>query len=265
MNELKPQNNNTLVNWDDAKALSEIRVLFAPKLTDSEFDFFIGIGKATGLNPFLRELWCIKYDSKMPAQIFIGRDGYRKSAQKHNDYDYHQVDSVYSNDLFKVKNGEVDHEYQLTDRGHLLGAYCLVKKHSSSRPVYTFVELKEYDTNKSNWAKMKATMIKKVAEAQALRSAFPSEFGGTYDAAEEYQDNQMKDITPKRQRAQDLLAKALPTYLNENQAKEIAVLFAEKQLPPERIQKALGQFNCEVVAKLSVEDADTLIGQLKLV
>jgi hypothetical protein len=42
----------------------------------------------------------------------------------------------------------------------------------------------EYNTGKSSWAKIPATMIRKVALVQALREAFPSDLGGCYDSAE---------------------------------------------------------------------------------
>jgi hypothetical protein len=42
----------------------------------------------------------------------------------------------------------------------------------------------EYDTGKSSWAKMPATMIRKVALVQSLREAFPSDLGGLYDSCE---------------------------------------------------------------------------------
>ena len=100
-------NATSLVMWDDSKQLEEIRKLFAPTLTDIEFQFFVGLGRASGLNPFTREIWSIKYDKNQPAQVFIGRDGYRKAAQAHPEYDYHQSDAVYANDDFEVQSKNV--------------------------------------------------------------------------------------------------------------------------------------------------------------
>lgn len=80
--------NDVLAMWDNKEQLQEIRKLFAPKLTDTEFQFFIGLGKASRLNPFTKEIWAVKYGTDKdgndnPAQVFIGRDGYRKAAQAH--------------------------------------------------------------------------------------------------------------------------------------------------------------------------------------
>ena len=47
----------------------------------------------------------------------------------------------------------------------------------------------EYNTGKAMWAKMPETMIKKVAEAAALRMAFPDELGGLYAQEEMDQAN----------------------------------------------------------------------------
>ncbi len=178
------QLNNSLTMWEDSEKLNEIRKLFAPKLTEMEFHYFVGLGKASGLNPFLKEIWSVKYDERSPAQVFIGRDGYRKAAQAHSEYDYHQCDAVYENDIFEVQDGIVKHSYKLTQRGALIGAYCIAKRHKSSRPMYVFVELKEYTTGKSVWGSKPATMIKKVAESQCLRACFQDLFGGTYGEEE---------------------------------------------------------------------------------
>jgi hypothetical protein len=125
--------------WEDKEKLEEMKKLICKvKLTEVEFATFIEIGKGAQLNPFLREIWVVKYDEKAPASIFIGRDGYRKAAQRDSEYDYHQCDAVYANDKFSVVDGMPKHEYSLTNRGELIGAYCVAKRHKSSRPMYVF-------------------------------------------------------------------------------------------------------------------------------
>lgn len=164
--------------WEDEKSLAEIKEIFCPLLTPNEFKAFIGLGKGTGLNPFLKEIFAIKYDKSKPATFVIARDGYRKSAQQSPDYDYHRVDAIYSEDLFENDNGKITHKYTLGKRGALLGAYCIVKRKNSSKDMYVTVPLHEYDQNQSVWKTMKETMIKKVAEAQALKAAFQELFAG---------------------------------------------------------------------------------------
>jgi phage recombination protein Bet len=178
--------------WTDSTKVQEIKKVFAPNLSDSEFSTLVGIGQATGLNPFLREIWAVKYGNN-PASIFVGRDGYRKTAQSNPDYDYHLTDAVYQNDSFSVTDGEVKHSYSVKQRGMIIGAYCVVKRKKSSKPIFTFVELKEYSTGKSLWGTKPATMIKKVAEAQGLRMAFQGIFAGTYDESEAWEVKEVKN------------------------------------------------------------------------
>ncbi len=172
---------------------NEVKQIYGKDLTDGEFQTFVQLGKATGLNPFLREIWAVKYGNTA-AQIFIGRDGYRRSAQSHPQYDYHHVDAVYSNDgfHFDLSQGEVNHTYNFKDRGKIVGAYCIVKKRNSTKPVFVFVDINEYNNGKSVWAGKPATMIKKVAEAQGLRMAFQELFAGTYEESENWMKDEKK-------------------------------------------------------------------------
>lgn len=182
--------NQSMSIWESSDDLKQIKEIYGKNLSAGEFNTLVQMGRATGLNPFLKEIWAVKYGDT-PAQIFIGRDGYRKSAQRHPLYDYHVADAVYSADVFNVVNGEVEHKYNLSNRGTLVGAYCTVKRKGSSRPSYVFVELKEYSTGKSLWNAQtgkQATMIKKVAEAQGLKSTFQELFAGTYSEYEQYEE-----------------------------------------------------------------------------
>ena len=194
--------------WQEQDALTEIQKIYGKDLTEGEFTTLCQIGLATGLNPFLREIWAVKYGNS-PASIFIGRDGYRKAAQRNPEYDYHVLDAVYENDDFNVTNGEVQHNYSVKDRGKLVGAYCTVKRRSASKPSFTFIDFEEYyqrnkdadgkvkkrydkyqkkyvDMGETLWDTKPATMIKKVAEAQALRMSFQSMFAGTYAEDEQW-------------------------------------------------------------------------------
>jgi phage recombination protein Bet len=183
--------------WSDKTRLSEIKSLYAPKASDLEFRAFVEMGKATALNPFLREIWLVKYSPTDPAQIFIGRDGYRKLLSRTQGYEGHIVDAVYSNDEFHVDliNGHVKHLPNLKDRGRLLGAYCIAYMKGLRIPAYTFVDLSEYDLQRSLWKTHKATMIKKVAEAQTTRMAVQV-CSGTY-SPDEMPEHLLRDSSNK--------------------------------------------------------------------
>jgi len=276
--------------WDCKEKREEMKKLICKfPLSEVEFATFIEIGKGTQLNPFLREIWVVKYDEKSPASIFIGRDGYRKAAQRDPEYDYHQVDAVYSNDKFSVSEGLPKHEYNLKDRGDLIGAYCVAKRHKSSRPIYVFAELREYTTNKSLWNSQSgkpATMIKKVAESQCLRACFQDLLGGTY-AEEEMEREHTVTIdaeTGRKLSKSEILGKKLKEargtvidstpiekkeeqeetgeIANPEQMKELHALLAVKGFSNGRLQKAMQYYHIETLGQLTSSQADHFIGML---
>src|ERR1700693_210969 len=283
------QINNSLTMWEDDARIGEIRKLFAPKLTEMEFQYFVGLGKATGLNPFLREIWSVKYDERSPPQVSIGRDGYRKAAQAHSEYDYHQCDAVYENDIFEVQDGIVKHTYKLTQRGALIGAYCIAKRHKSSRPMYVFVEVKEYSTGKSVWSQKPATMIKKVAESQCLRACFQDLLGGTY-GEEEMPNNQTENnirVIHGETQTQTLKNLLTPnvvdgevintetgevttmtkeptiaadyTPISQENIDKIEILMDEKQFDEVRKKKAFDYFKVEKLSDLTEAQAEVFL------
>lgn len=269
--------------WEDKEKLEEMKKLICKvRLTEVEFSTFIEIGKGTQLNPFLREIWVVKYDDKSPASIFIGRDGYRKAAQRDPEYDYHQCDAVYANDKFSVVDGVPRHEYTLTNRGELIGAYCIAKRHKSSRPIYVFAPLTEYSTGKSLWnpqSGKQATMIKKVAESQCLRACFQDLLGGTYAPEEVERDHTIiydGESGEKLSKSDALMNKVksakgavidveLPTETGEvatpEQLEDINALLTVKQFDG-RLPGALAHYGVETIEQLTRAAAEDFISKL---
>lgn len=168
--------------WDNQ--VKEIRKAFAPGLDDVQFTMFVELGRSLNLNPFKREIWAVKYHDRV--SVFVGRDGYRKVAQEQGDYNGHCVEAVYSDDKIRVVNGTLEHEFNFTNRGRLVGAYCEVYRKTIDHPFRVIVRLEEYHKDQANWCNMPETMIKKVAESQALRMAFQGLFAGTYHETEDW-------------------------------------------------------------------------------
>lgn len=262
--------NTNLSMWDEPQSLAEIKSIFAPLLTDNEFKAFVGMGKATGLNPFLKEIWAVKYDPKAPASYFIGRDGYRVSAQRHPDYDYHRVEAVYSEDLFENINGEINHRYKFGGRGALLGAYCIVKRKSSDRVISVSVSLAEYDKNHSNWRTMKETMIKKTAEAQGLRAAFQEIFAGTNDETEQAAIGQPKTQTENLKNKiieatkpdQPVSIETGELMIDDALIDKIEIVMEEKQFTDDRRSKMLAYYKVGELRELTLSQAQHVLEQL---
>jgi len=279
--------------WDNEMNIADIRRVFAPSLTDTEFKFFMGLGRATGLNPFQKEIWAVKYGSGA-AQVFVGRDGYRKVALNHPDYDYHQCDCVYTNDLFEVVNGEVRHTYNMQDRGSIVGAYCITKRRRASKSVYHFVRMGEYSTGKSLWASKPEVMIKKVAESTALRATCQDVLGGTYIPEEmpEEMSVQKKPFTSQTDKLKQILeSKNAVTRIDSNartcndditdadvgdvpnlishtpatnaQVQKIYVLIKEKEFSDDRVFKALAYYKVNSFSEMTFDTAQKFILKLE--
>lgn len=149
-------------------------------VTDQEVTMFLSLCKFQHLNPFLREAYLIKYGTS-PATTVVGKDVLLKRAMRSEKFD-----GLTAGILVITENGELK-EREGTffgDNETLVGGWARVNIKGYSVPFYTSVSMKEYSTGKSNWLTKPATMIRKVAVAQALREAFPEEMSALYDASE---------------------------------------------------------------------------------
>lgn len=75
----------------------------------------------------------------------------------------------------------------------LVGGWATAYDKGRSHPVHVEVALDEYDQHNSMWESKPATMIRKVAKAQALRELYPGAFASTY-VAEEMPDEEPREI-----------------------------------------------------------------------
>lgn len=149
-------------------------------ITDQELTMFLSLCKYQKLNPFLREVYLIKYGNS-PATMVVGKDVLLKRAMRSPKYEGMQagVIVVTANGDLKEREGTF-----VLDGENLVGGWAKVFVKDYSTPIYASVSMKEYSTGKSNWQSKPATMIRKVAVAQALREAFPEEVASMYDASE---------------------------------------------------------------------------------
>lgn len=66
----------------------------------------------------------------------------------------------------------------------VVGGWATAYDKGRSHPVHVEVPIEEYDQHNAMWESKPATMIRKVAKAQALRELYPGCFGSTYVAEE---------------------------------------------------------------------------------
>jgi phage recombination protein Bet len=156
-----------------------IKRTVAKNATDDELELFFYRCKEKGLNPLLPgQIYFVKYGTN-PGSVVIGIDGFRTLAQK-------------TGKLSGIKRGVLRN-----GQGNCVGAWAEVYRSDWKEPAREEVALHEYDTGKAQWAKMKETMIKKVAEVAALRMAFPDEVGGMY-SNDEMDQAEPRDVTEKK-------------------------------------------------------------------
>lgn len=181
------------LHWT-ADQIQLIRDVVAKGATNDELRFFLYRCKNMGLDPLKPgQIHFIKYGNS-PGTIVIGIDGFRTRA-------------AITGKLTGIKRGILR-----DDKGKCTGAWAEVYRSDWKEPAREEASLAEYNTGKSNWAKMPETMIKKVAEAAALRMAFPDELGGVYSNDEMEQAKPRLSVYPEQPSDEDGYPDAFPEY-----------------------------------------------------
>lgn len=157
------------------------------RVTMQEIVMFMNLCKYSGLNPWMKEAYCIKYGSE-PATMVVGKDAFMKRAEKHPAYDGYQAGIIAydpETETITKRPGSF-----LLEKEEVVGGYAEVWRKDREHSFVSEVSFDEYAGRKKDgslnaqWAKRPATMIRKVALVQALREAFPATFGGMYSAEE---------------------------------------------------------------------------------
>lgn len=159
----------------------DIKARLCPNIEDKELALVLGLCKAQRLNPFNKDVYIIKYGNS-PASIVTSKEVFTKRANANPDYEGFEAGVTYINANGEVRTREGSAVYKAANE-ILVGGWCRVHV-KGRRPFYDEVTLEEYSTGKSGWAKMPATMIRKVALVHCLREAFPDDFQGLYTAEE---------------------------------------------------------------------------------
>lgn len=151
-----------------------IKQSVAKDTTDTELKYFLNVCKSTGLNPFMKEIWCYK-DKQNNLLVFAGRDGFLSNAQKQPSFSGIRSCDVCENDVLELDMMNPANNRHIIDnkkdRGKLIGAYAIVFR-KDGEPTIAYVDFKSYDRGFNAWKTHPAAMIKKVAETQALKLAF---------------------------------------------------------------------------------------------
>ena len=157
---------------------------------------FINLCKYNGLNPWLREAYCIKYGNS-PATMVVGKETFQKRADADPNYDGQQAGVIVLDDSGNVIKRE---GCLVLQSETLVGGWAKVYRKDRTYPSTAEVSLSEYTGRKSDgspngqWSGKPATMIRKVALVQALREAFPARLGAMYTAEEQGVDEPVEAV-----------------------------------------------------------------------
>jgi phage recombination protein Bet len=136
------------------------------EISDQEVMMFLKLCQYQKLNPFLREVYIIKFGD-FPATTVTGKETFLKRAMRNPKYEGHTTG-------ISEDGKEAWAEVYLD--GYQVPIKCEVDYDE-------YVGLKNGKPNKM-WESKPKTMLKKVALVQALREAFPEDLGGLYSQEE---------------------------------------------------------------------------------
>jgi len=150
------------------------------KVTDQDLTQFISICKYNQLNPFLNEAYLVKFGSA-PAQMIVSKEALMKRAEACDKYEGIQAGVI-------VMRGKDVIELEgcfFLPNDELVGGWAKVYRSDRKYPSISKLQFKEYNKAQATWNEKPSTMIRKVAEVQALREAFPTQLGAMYTAEEQ--------------------------------------------------------------------------------
>lgn len=135
--------------WENQELLDTIKQTVCKGATDAQFRMFIEVCKATGLNPFLKEIWFVP-----SVGVMAGRDAYLKKANEHPQFD------------------GMETRVERDDKNVPIKAVCTVWRKDRGHPIIAEAYYNEYRKSGAVWQTYPSAMIAKVAEVLALKRSF---------------------------------------------------------------------------------------------
>lgn len=206
--------------------------------SSDELALFINQCKRTGLDPFTRQIYATKNQGKVSIQATI--DGLRLIAERSQKYAGQTRPTFFDAD---------GNEYKVWPKSKGLPYACEVGvlRHDFKEPVYAIAifdeyaqKIKDFKTNEQKlgfmWAKMPSLMLQKVAEALALRKAFPNDLSGIY-STEEMSQTIEKEVIPNDDNGSNEPQGVLSSTGATESRKKPAALVVPQVQQPEPLEK----------------------------
>ncbi|KNY20389.1 phage recombination protein Bet [Methylobacterium sp. ARG-1] len=221
----------------DAKTVALIRRTVAADTNDDEFNLFVHTARHLRLDPLRRQVFAFVYNKDKPAKrrmsIIVAIDGFRAIADRTGAYRPDDEEPSFELDpelkgpsnpaglvkatvrVFKHAHGawhRVTASAYWEEYAPLSEQWSDVVRKDSGKtwpngdvkydvaPAEGATRIMKLDTS-GNWGKMPRLMLAKVAEALALRKAWPDDFANVY-AAEEVDRSRVADMLPSEAAAE---------------------------------------------------------------
>jgi len=160
--------------WDDSKRELLARTI-AKGASSDELDLFIAVCRRTGLDPFSKQAYFIKYRDRV--SIVIGIDGYRLIAERTGKY-AGQLGPLWADE------GGQWHDVWVANTPPTAAKVAVIRR-DFAQPLWATCRFKSYVQQTPLWQQMPEVMLAKCAEGLAFRKAFPLELSGYQQAAPE--------------------------------------------------------------------------------
>lgn len=209
----------------------------AKGLTSEQVSIFFYTCQALGLNPLLNEIACVTYKdkddpTKRTMSIQTMRDGLLTIA--------HRTGNFAGLESGVYEKGQVKTFGDKTEALERIG-WARAYNKTFQVPVYQEADFSEYNTNRNLWTSKPKTMIKKVAEAMALRKAF--NINGVYIPEEMDREielsNNRKSVGELTDGDKPATAEQLNTIESLSGETKIDMLHMTKQQAAEKIAELL--------------------------
>jgi phage recombination protein Bet len=205
---------NELISFKDDQ-VRLIKNTIAKDATDDELKLFLYQCQRTGLDPMTRQIYFMKRAGKVTIQTSI--DGFRVIAERSGDY------AGQDEPVFIKEDGDLYCKVTVYRfRGEL--------RYPAAVGVAYWKEYCPPGGQDFMWKKMPHTMLAKVAEALALRKAYPQDLSGLY-TGDEMQQVETKVVSGPEEGEKQLLRKLV--YESDLTAEEKEQTMAEIDLCPD--------------------------------
>jgi len=261
------------------KNLIAVKTRQGKTCSDNDAIKFVAMCQARRLNPFEGDAFLIGYDGKdgPTFSLITAHQAFLKRAELHPEFDGMKSGIIVKEDD-QLKDLEGDF---YTDGQVVVGGWATVYFKNRKQPMHKRVRLSRFQKSFGVWQDDGAGMICKCAEADALRSSFPTMLGGLY-IKEETKIEEPKTSAPiftppakpKSEKVQDAeivhppseaenpakFAMEEPQRPSYNVLKAVRGLIKNSKLPEEKFIEALQGIGSidDSITKLDDVDTDTL-------